>query len=324
MELSIIKPHILCLVQSSNYKLERKIYKTPPCTDMITQRMDLSTKRRLSMSVEKFKISKENSTYTIASNKVIDGLKFDLELLGLYIYLLSLPPEWVFYKSYLTQTCRVGAKKLNRLLNSLVQFNLISTVQNRDEKGRFVHTDLCIKNGESFKIIELEEVHRKAKTGRTETGRTETDNYKVNSKKENINKINTEKLLSASCDAQLGFDDFWINYPVKRNKIRAERIWIKEKCVLIKEKIVLDLKERKLKDQQWQDNQFIPHPATYLKNHLWNDEIILLASTQRSTQVKNETKSTVKFIDDPSHPSHEIFKSNARPLTVEEIYRNTK
>jgi hypothetical protein len=290
------------------------------------------------MSVEKFKISKENPSFTIASNKVIDGLKFDLELLGLYIFLLSLPPDWVFYKTYLITTCRIGAKKLNRLLNTLVQCNLISTVQNRDEKGRFVHTDLCIKNGDSFKNIELEDVHRKAKTGGTETGRTDMTNYKRNIDKININKQNTEKLLSASDDARDardGFDDFWIAYPIKKNKIRAERKWIKEKCYLIKDKIIQDVRERTIKEQQWQDKQFIPHPDRYLSEHLWNDEIILLASTQRSKKItstkqqqanqsKSELKSTVQFFDDPSHPSHEIFKNNASPLAVEQIYNRTK
>ncbi len=34
-----------------------------------------------------------------------------------------------------------------------------------------------------------------------------------------------------------------------------------------------DLVNRIKNDSQWQDKQYIPHPATYLVNELWNDEI---------------------------------------------------
>lgn len=150
------------------------------------------------MSVEKFIISKESHPYTITSNKVIDGLKDHLELLGLYLYLSHLPPTWKFYKSKLSEKSKIGIKKLNKMIEMLSNCNLITVKQHRDKNGKFSHFDMCIKNGDYFKNIDLEsypqdneEILPECQNSRTaETVRTVLTTYKLNIDKLNNNKNN--------------------------------------------------------------------------------------------------------------------------------------
>lgn len=87
----------------------------------------------------------------------------------------------------------------------------------------------------------------------------------------------TTKILSATDVAQAHeentFDEFWKTYPVKKNKVRAKKIWDKNKLSMLVTLICCDVMTRSQKDSQWQDKRYIPHPATYLGNRLWEDEI---------------------------------------------------
>lgn len=229
------------------------------------------------MSVEKFVIKKESSNFTIVSNKVINGLKGQAELLGFYVYLLSLPPEWTFYKTNLRETCNIGIKKLERFLSQLAQMRLIETAQIREKNGRFAHTDLHILNGDLFEIKDLDNC-----APRVNIHPAENDSTDLRSYIKNINKINIEKetlkSYCASDDARdiskdFFFDEFWKMYPRKKDKARARTAWRRNGYDKISSIIFEDIKNRMLNDPQWLDEKFIPHPSTYLRNERWEDEI---------------------------------------------------
>jgi hypothetical protein len=251
------------------------------------------------MSVEKFVIRKEGSSFTIASNKVIDGLKSNLEILGLYLYFLSLPADWTFYKSKVSEECKVGIKKLNRMIKFLSECNLIEVVQHRGESGKFAHFDMCIKNGESFINIGFEENgRRKAKTVHTVSVPTVLTNYKRNIDKINIDK--EYKNICASDDALAGFEDFKNLYPVRKNWYKAKEIWIKKKCYKLKDKIIDHVKNSIQRDVDWKKG-IIPHPTTYLNQQRWDDEIKTQEAQgfQKPFHKTNELHSTVpEFVPD--------------------------
>jgi hypothetical protein len=111
---------------------------------------------------------------------------------------------------------------------------------------------------------------------------------KANIKKANIKK-EKDKRYCASDDArsktkQSYFDDFWDTYPRKKDKGRAKKIWESQKCDILAKEIIEDVKNRTINEAQWQDEQFIPHPSTYLRNKRWEDEITL-----RRTKPKKES-----------------------------------
>jgi hypothetical protein len=71
------------------------------------------------------------------------------------------------------------------------------------------------------------------------------------------------------------FDRFWSEYPRKVGKKKCRHIWNRLKpSAELAEKIITAVKAYKRTDQ-WQKNngQFIPHPATWLNQERWNDEI---------------------------------------------------
>ena len=85
-------------------------------------------------------------------------------------------------------------------------------------------------------------------------------------------------------------------YPLKKNKERAWKIWNLKKYDEIATFIFEDIEKRKKLDVQWQDKTYIPHPATYLKGKLWQDELLTEQKKfKKSTFEENKApRSTVK------------------------------
>jgi hypothetical protein len=231
------------------------------------------------MSVEKLIISKDASSFTTIPNKVLQGLQ-NMEALGLWCYLASLPPSWEFYKEVIREHCNLGRDKLDQLLKLLESHNLLSISVARDEKGKFSHLSVHIKNGEEFISIE----NKKIKKKRPFTDLPLTDNQLLvnSSYKENINKLNIKtnktKISPAPKVAEDRFQEFYDSYPKKKDREAAHKAWKKNKCNEIADRIIEDVKTRARLEQQWQDKQFIPYPSTYLNRKMWTDEIISSSS----------------------------------------------
>lgn len=233
--------------------------------------------------------------FTTVSNSVIKELKKDLQSLGLYTYLLSLPDNWEFYKTFICKDCAIGIKKLDSTLKKLCALGLVQYGQKRNAQGRFSEFYIDIYDIETLRSNDLQkndvQISPESQNCRTvETVGRSGEAIKEEVIKEELNNINNS--YSASDDARVPedrtFDEFWKTYPVKKNKVRAKRIWDKEKFRLIVTLICSDVLKRTHSEPQWQDKQFIPHPATYLSNKLWEDEF-LLASTPRKSSGKSSS-----------------------------------
>jgi hypothetical protein len=101
------------------------------------------------MSVDKLIITKEDANYSIILNVISQNLT-DAEALGLYVYLLSLPPKWEFYKEVIRKHFGWGRDKLEKKLTILRTHNLIEPIPERNEKGQFIGWNLHVKNGRDF------------------------------------------------------------------------------------------------------------------------------------------------------------------------------
>ena len=78
------------------------------------------------------------------------------------------------------------------------------------------------------------------------------------------------------------FNAFWGAYPRKTNKKGAHKAWNKLNPPMeLISRILNDIAMRKT--HQWSDKQFIPHPATYLNNERWEDEVITNENSSRGT-----------------------------------------
>ena len=69
------------------------------------------------------------------------------------------------------------------------------------------------------------------------------------------------------------FDRFWASYPRHTAKQGAEKAFLK----LNPDDALLDTMlaaiDRQRASPQWRDPQYIPHPATWLNGHRWEDEV---------------------------------------------------
>ena len=79
------------------------------------------------------------------------------------------------------------------------------------------------------------------------------------------------------------FDLFWSAYPRRVAKQVAIKAFIKNGCTEHIKKIIKAVESQKQSYQWTKDGgQFIPHPATWLNQHRWEDELIPLAGQPSS------------------------------------------
>jgi hypothetical protein len=69
--------------------------------------------------------------------------------------------------------------------------------------------------------------------------------------------------------------EFWEAYPRKENKPTAVRAFgkIKPMSHEVLDKILAEIELWKNSDR-WSETRYIPHPATFLNNKKWEDEIL--------------------------------------------------
>ena len=79
-------------------------------------------------------------------------------------------------------------------------------------------------------------------------------------------------------ETPVGFDRFWNAYPRKVGKPAAEKAWNK---IRHRTNLMEGLEAWK-KTEQWQDEKFIPYPATFLNQRRWEDEPAGEHSTEAS------------------------------------------
>ena len=70
--------------------------------------------------------------------------------------------------------------------------------------------------------------------------------------------------------SDLDFETFYSSYPKKVAKPNARKAWDKNKCKL--EEVLPALEKHK---KTWNDPQFIPHPATWLNQRRWEDDVLV-------------------------------------------------
>lgn len=108
-------------------------------------------------------------------------------------------------------------------------------------------------------------------------GSKEKANDKQNGKqneRENEKENENENEIENDCYArERAFDLFWEAYPRKVGKVKAQAAFQK---VTVSVEVLLSAIAEQKKSAQWQkDNgQFIPHPATWLNGHRWEDEVV--------------------------------------------------
>jgi hypothetical protein len=71
-----------------------------------------------------------------------------------------------------------------------------------------------------------------------------------------------------------GFDEFWQAYPKRVKKQDALKAWGQVKAESLTQVILESLTQFRSSSEWTRENgRFIPHPATWLRNRRWEDEV---------------------------------------------------
>lgn len=84
--------------------------------------------------------SRNSSKYnfTPLSNNLLQNPKVSLEVKGLISFILSLPEDWIIYKSQIQRALEMGDTKFDRIWKEAVDAGFIKVTKSR-EQGRFIY-----------------------------------------------------------------------------------------------------------------------------------------------------------------------------------------
>ena len=77
---------------------------------------------------------KVTSDFTNVDNKIIRDKRLSIDSLGMIVYLISLPHDWIVRPSQLSDRFECGRDRIRRIINDLVGLGYIQKVQERDHQ----------------------------------------------------------------------------------------------------------------------------------------------------------------------------------------------
>lgn len=107
------------------------------------------------MSIEKLdtvKLKQEKIPYTMHLNYVLQNVKDHLAL-AIWCYLTSLPDDWHVHRNQLMDHFDIGRDKLGKALKYLNVNKLIEYVQEKTHDGQFHVSQIIVKCGIEFEIL---------------------------------------------------------------------------------------------------------------------------------------------------------------------------
>lgn len=159
--------------------------------------------------------------------------------------------------AYIAQFCQCSESKVSKSISHLIQLGYVR-VESFDGRTRKLQS--CI-----------------AKNARQTSRKSEADQQKMPvSNIKNNTKSNSTTRKREGCDFSPGFTEFWNAYPRKVAKQNAAKAWSKtgaDDSQSLTATILADVKRRVDGEWKGKEVQYIPHPATYLNQRRWEDEV---------------------------------------------------
>lgn len=195
------------------------------------------------------------------------------------------------YFEWLDVTQDLTAEEKGHLIDAVVMYasdkdEWIDQLETSGEKIAF-----RFMRGQVDRNKEISKARSLARSNKQEQNGTNENKGKQNRTKDTKEK-KKEKEKDKNKDKEILFDRFWESYPRKVNKTAAKRAFDKlnaDEELLNK---LLVAVEKQKKSTQWQENegQFIPHPATWLNGHRWEDELKQYRQTSKTVIAQQYTQ----------------------------------
>lgn len=205
----------------------------------------------------KIDFRKDKIPFTQVANDVLNDSKLSAKAKGIYAYLYSKPEGWNFAIDRIKDDFSDGRLAINTGLRELEKEGYL--LRQKEKTGRVVYLLKSQMTKIDIRGIKPDDENRNLR--KPQSAEIDTISNKDIKVIKNINNKN------------ISFDQFWTEYPRKTAKAVAQRAWLKIKP---NEKLLNEILEglRKYKNtDQWKDPRYIPHPATFLNQRRWEDEI---------------------------------------------------
>jgi hypothetical protein len=194
-------------------------------------------------------VKTRNVPFAMVPSEFLRDKSVSLKAKGLLSFLLSLPPDWVIYKSKLTDYFLDGKDSISSAWDELEILGYIHSV-------RIVGND-GLSRGFNYVVY-----YEPAEIGLTESGLTESG-------KPDIRKPATTYIDNTNREIthKYSFEDFWLVYDKKVDKKQTQAVWNKlsaEDRILAVEGVGNHKSGRERK--YWKD------PVRYLRDKRWEDE----------------------------------------------------
>ena len=182
--------------------------------------------------------------------------------------------EIVFSQNNFANRNKMSRQQLRTFLKKLEKTNMIEVKSNQ------LLTHLIIVGYQQYNDYKPTNKYIKA------TKSQPTNNH-LKRKKESKNKENKD------------FDLFWEHYPKKVGKKKVQDKFNSNNYPI---DLILKNLELQKKSDQWQNQQFIPNPETYLNQERWTDEVVLPVADDEPIYVYQcgkckQTKTTSEYRD---------------------------
>lgn len=208
-------------------------------------------------------ISLQRVPFTQVANNVLADKRLKLREKGLFAYLYSKPENWDFSFKRIAQDSDDGDRVVLASLKSLEKHGYLK--RTRLSTGKVSYDILFDPNSQNVNQAQKAQLTFPQLADRS---------IKSNKELNTTNKEGSTPRLSRQ-DLIESFSIFWGVYPRKVAKPMALRAWLKIKpSIELTERILQGVRNHQA-GKQWQEDggRFIPHPATFLNQQRWEDEV---------------------------------------------------
>lgn len=212
--------------------------------------------------------ARKERDFAILSNKLLQDSRLTMGALGVLVRLLSRPDNWETNSETLAREFNCGRDAVRTNLKKLQEIGYIKLFKSQDKLGRWSSVWMVFED-----CADTPETG-KPKAGLPETGKPVLGNHGALQRTDYKEPIPTKE-KSTKADYSALFDTFWKAYPKKVGKDAASKAFAKRKP---DDKLLGDILkaievQKTTEDWRKSDGQFIPHPATWLNQGRWMDEV---------------------------------------------------
>jgi len=204
---------------------------------------------------EKERFVQEKLPFEMVSRDVVHSIQLP-EALAIWVYLMTLPPNWVPRREQLRERFDLGRDRYGAAMKELRDLGLVWDAIIRDGQGKIIEKVMTVQ---ALLDSQRPSLCAGKPTSRVNQPEGETDHLKNKILlKEKDNNIRSKQ-----------FDAWYSSYPKKQSKKAAMKAFMNLKPDALTACLADDLTARYKNTER----KYIPLPSTYLNGERWDDEI---------------------------------------------------